>query len=222
MADLMALDLVDKGLVTDQIVLTVGYDTENLKDPERRKAYNGTVVMDHYGRQVPKHAHGTANLSRKTASTMLIVRAFLDLFDRITAPALLVRRVTLAANRIVPEGYDEDPSCFQLDLFTDLIQQETLQHALDRERRRQQAELSIKKKFGKNAILKGMNLKEGATTISRNHQIGGHKAGFKEESALCNPQTLMQISFICPTTVLPFVPVCPSMTGLHSLPPLPH
>ena len=176
MADLMALDLVDKGLVTDQIVLTVGYDIENLKDPERRKAYNGTVVMDHYGRQVPKHAHGTANLSRKTASTMLIVRAFLDLFDRITDPALLVRRVTLAANRIVPEGYDEEPSCFQLDLFTDPVQQEMLQHALNREKRRQQAELSIKKKFGKNAILKGMNLKEGATTISRNHQIGGHKA----------------------------------------------
>lgn len=176
MADLMALDLVDKGLVTDQIVLTVGYDIENLKDPERRKAYNGTVVTDHYGRQVPKHAHGTANLSRKTASTMLIVRAFLDLFDRITDPTLLVRRVTLVANRIIPERYAEEPACFQLDLFTDPYQQEALQLALMREKRRQQAELAIKKKFGKNAILKGMNLKDGATTRSRNGQIGGHKA----------------------------------------------
>ena len=176
MADLMALDLVDKGLVTDQIVLTVGYDIENLKDPERRKAYNGAVVIDHYGRPIPKHAHGTANLGRKTASTMLIVRAFLDLFDQIADPALLVRRVTLVANRIIPEGYADDPSCLQLDLFIDPVQQEALQFALNREKRRQQAELAIKKKFGKNAILKGMNLKEGATTISRNHQIGGHKA----------------------------------------------
>jgi len=164
MIDLMVLDLVDKGLVTDQIVLTVGYDRENLSDPIRRAAYRGAVIVDHYGRSVPKYAHGTANLGQWTASTMRITEAVLELYDKIVHPDLLVRRITLAANHILPAQEE----C-QLDLFTD-------QRELERERRRQQAELWIKKKYGKNAILKGMNLKEGATARDRNRQIGGHKA----------------------------------------------
>ena len=173
MTDLLVLDLVDHELVTDQIVLSVGYDRESLADPARRSAYTGAVVTDYYA--VPKHAHGTANLGRHTASTRLIVEAVLDLFDRITNPELLVRRVNLAANHVLPAcaantGYE------QLDLFTPPAELERQAAELEREHRRQLAELTIKKKYGKNAILKGMNLKDGATTRDRNSQIGGHKA----------------------------------------------
>ena len=176
MTDLMALDLVQKHLVTDQLTLTIGYDIENLSDPERQRTYQGPIVRDHYGRLIPAHAHGTANLGCKTASTAKIMEAVLALFDRITDPALLVRRVTLNACRIAPEGEATAPDYQQLDFFTSLSRQEQEAAAREREKRRQQAELSIKRKFGKNAIFRGMNLKEGATTLDRNRQIGGHKA----------------------------------------------
>lgn len=181
MVDLLVLDLVDKGLVTDQIVLTVGYDIENLTDPERRKAYTGPVTIDHYGRKIPKHAHGTINIGRKTSSTMLITKAVMELFDRIVDPALLVRRVNMAANHVVTEdSVQKNDFVEQLDLFTDYSalekQREEENAALEREKKLQKVELDIKKKFGKNAILKGMNLQDGATAKDRNRQIGGHKA----------------------------------------------
>ena len=181
MTDLLVLDLVDKGLVTDQMVLTVGYDIENLTDPEISRSYKGPVVTDHYGRKVPKHAHGTANLNRKTSSTVLITEAVMALYDRIVDPKLLVRRVNLVAAHIVDEGsLETDVSMEQLDLFTDFAevqrQREEDKAALERERRRQRAVIGIKKKYGKNAIIKGMNLEEGATAMDRNRQIGGHKA----------------------------------------------
>jgi DNA polymerase V len=150
---------------------------ENLTDPGRRSRYRGAVTTDHYGRQIPKHAHGTANLGGHTSSTRQIVQAVLDLFDRIVDPELLVRRVNLAANHVVGEASAlKLKPMEQLDLFTDYAAQQAEAAALDRERRMQKAMLSIQKKFGKNAILKGMNLEEGATTVERNRQIGGHKA----------------------------------------------
>ena len=180
MADQLVLDLVDKGLVTDQIVLTIGYDIENLTDPEIRKRYRGEVVMDHYGRQVPKHAHGTVNLPRYNSSTAIIVEAVVALFDKITDPNLLVRRVNLVACHIVPEHMAVQNLGFtQLNLFADPEEdrrREQEEAELKREKRRQKAVLTIKKKFGKNAIVKGMNLEEGATAMDRNGQIGGHKA----------------------------------------------
>lgn len=181
MIDLLTLELVDKGLVTDQIVLTVGYDIENLTDPKRKKAYKGSVTTDHYGRKIPKHAHGTVNLSRQTSSTKLITDAVMDLYDRIVSPDLLVRRLNMAANHVVSEEQvSESGQMEQLDLFTDYValeqQREKEELALEREKKVQQAVLSIKKKYGKNAILKGMNLQEGATARERNRQIGGHKA----------------------------------------------
>lgn len=181
MTDLLALDLVDKGLVTDQMVLTVGYDIENLTDPERNKAYKGPVKVDHYGRRVPKHAHGTINLESRTSSTKLIMNAVMELFERIVNPDLLIRRVSLVANHVIEEtAVVEETSYEQLDLFTDYEakskEKEAESEALEREKKMQQAVLSIKKKYGKNAILKGMNLQEGATTVDRNNQIGGHRA----------------------------------------------
>lgn len=175
MTDLLVLDLVDKGLVTDQITLTVGYDRENLTDPQISKWYTGPLTTDPYGRQIPKHAHGTARLDRQTASTKLITDAMMALFDRIVNPDLLIRRINITANHVTPEHMQKD-SFQQLDLFADPALQEKEAAALQREKRRQQAVLSIRKKYGKNAILKGMNYQEGATTIERNGQIGGHKA----------------------------------------------
>lgn len=182
MTELLVLDLVDKGLVTDQMVLTVGYDRGNLSDPRIREQYKGAVTTDHYGRKVPKSAHGTANLDRLTSSTKLITDAVMKLFDRIVDQNLLVRRVYVTANHIVTESdaVSKDGSYEQLDLFTDYSAREKKrkeeEKALEREKRMQQAMLSIQKKFGKNAILKGMDLQEGATTLERNKQIGGHKA----------------------------------------------
>lgn len=181
MADLLALDLVDKGLVTDQMVLTVGYDIENLSDPQRRSAYHGPVTTDRYGRQIPKHAHGTSNLGRATSSTKRLTQAVLELYDRIADPGLLVRRLNLTAAHVVAEvSAPQEAPPEQLDLFTDYeaARAKQAQEAaeLEREKRMQEAVLTIKKKFGKNAILKGMNLEEGATAQERNKQIGGHKA----------------------------------------------
>ena len=182
MADMLSLDLVEKGLVTDQLVVTIGYDIENLTDPQRRKKYHGDIVKDHYGRQIPKHAHGTINLEGYTSSTKKIVGAAAELYDRIADKNLLVRRLNIVANHVLPESAapKKNEGFQQLDLFTDYaalqVEQEQEQAALDREKKMQQAMLTIKKKFGKNAILKGMNLEEGATAKDRNAQIGGHKA----------------------------------------------
>lgn len=181
MTDLMALDLVDKGLVTDQIVLTIGYDIENLTDLQRRQSYKGDVTTDRYGRKVPKHAHGTTNLNRQTSSTRLITNAVMELYDKIVDKNLLIRRITVTANKLVDEASVRPKEQYQqLDIFTDyqaLEKEQAEEEAeLDREKRMQRAMLDIKKKFGKNAILKGMNLQEGATAKDRNSQIGGHKA----------------------------------------------
>lgn len=181
MTDLLVLDLVAKGLVTDQMVLTIGYDIENLANPEISNSYHGEVTTDHYGRKIPKHTHGTANLRRQTSSTMLIMDAVMELYDRVVDKNLLVRRINVTACRLVSEDSAKKPDAFeQLDLFTDYeaIQKKRAgeETALTREKRIQEAVLTIKKKYGKNAVLRGMNLEEGATTVSRNKQIGGHKA----------------------------------------------
>ena len=181
MTDLLVLDLVEKHLVTDQLVLTVGYDIDNLTDPNISRYYNGEVTIDRYGRKVPKHAHGTANLKFPTSSTRLITDAMLELFDRIVDKKLLVRRVNIAANRVVNESsVSTSAPPEQLDLFTDYEElerkQKAEQTALERERKAQQAIIELRKKYGKNAVLKGMNLQEGATTKDRNEQVGGHKA----------------------------------------------
>ncbi len=181
MTDLLVLDLVEKRQVTDQIVLTVGYDIDNLSDPKLRKQYKGEITTDRYGRKVPKHAHGTVNLDRQTSSTKLIMDAVLELYNRIVDPRLLVRRVTIVANRLADERVVKEKMSYeQLNLFTDyeaaLKKREEEQAALYKERKLQEVMLQVKKRYGKNAILKGTNLQEGATTMDRNNQIGGHKA----------------------------------------------
>ncbi len=180
MTELLVLDLVEKGLVTNQIVLTVGYDIENLTNDTIRSTYKGEIITDHYGRQVPKYAHGTWNLTRQTSSSKLIVDATMELFDKIVNKSLLVRRITIAVCKLARESDVQEKMPEQLDLFTDY---ETLEKRrqkeeenLQKEKRMQQAVIEIKKKYGKNAILKGMNLEEGATAKDRNRQIGGHKA----------------------------------------------
>ena len=183
MAESLALGLVDKSLVTDQLVLTVGYDRENLTDPARRRAYHGAVTTDRYGRQIPKHAHGTANLAQPTSFSRKIVEAVLALYDRIIDPTLLMRRLNLTACHVVGEveaAKARAASVEQLDLFTDYAARVQQQAAEEREEAKekniQHAMLDIQKKFGKNAILKGMDLQEGATARERNATIGGHKA----------------------------------------------
>ena len=181
MTDLLVLDMVEKGLVTDQIVLTIGYDIENLTDTKISRTYKGEVTTDHYGRKVPRQAHGSANIGRQTSSTMLIMKTVMELFDRIVDKNLLVRRMSVTANHLVGEDtVQKDSGGEQLDLFTDYeaLQKQRAEEeaALERERHIQEAILTLREKYGKNAVLKGMNLEEGATTISRNKQIGGHKA----------------------------------------------
>ena len=182
MADMLSLDLVDKGLVTDQLVVTVGYDIENLTDPARKAKYHGAVVKDHYGRQIPKHAHGTINLDGHTSSTRKIMCAAAELFDCIVGKNLLIRRLNVVANHVLPKESApvKNGGFEQLDLFTDYAaqqaQQEREKQELEREQKMQTAMLTIKKKFGKNAILRGMNLEEGATAKDRNGQIGGHRS----------------------------------------------
>ena len=181
MTDAIALELVDKRLVTNQLVLTISYDSESLSDPQIRAKYHGPITTDYYGRQVPKHAHGTANLERMTSSSRLITEAVMSLYDRIINPDLLVRRINLTTNNVVEESKaSEHNTPIQLDLFTDYEELERKRDeekaALEKERKMQEAVLSIKKRFGKNAILKGLNYEEGATAKDRNQQIGGHKA----------------------------------------------
>ena len=173
MADALALDLVSKNRVTDQIVMTVGYDIAN-------KDYKGEITVDRYGRKIPKHAHGTQNLKMQTSSEKLIRTATLELFDRIVDKDLLVRRLYITAGKVVDESEKKEPVSEQMNFFTDYAAEEKKRaeekERLEKERKRQQAVLDIKNKYGKNAILKGMNLEEGATAKSRNGQIGGHKA----------------------------------------------
>ncbi|MBE6784621.1 MAG: DNA methylase [Ruminococcaceae bacterium] len=181
MLEALSLDLVEKKLVTDQIVLTVGYDIENLTDAKRREAYNGEIKTDFYGRQIPKHARGTANIGRKTASTRLITDAVLKAYDENVDKKLLIRRINITANRVVPEAtLSQTPAPYQLSLFEDYEETEKQKAKedaeLEKERRIQETLIGIKNKFGKNAILKGLNLQEGATAKDRNEQIGGHKA----------------------------------------------
>lgn len=180
MAEAVSLDLVEKRLVTDQLVLTVGYDVESLKVPAFRNKYDGPVSTDFYGRQVPKHAHGTANLGQYTSSTQIISAAVTDLFDRIVHPDLLIRRLNLTTNHVVNEDLIEKEGPQQLDLFVDYeeVNRQRKEEEAERkkERRLQEAQISIKKRFGRNAILKGLNFDEGATAKERNQQIGGHKA----------------------------------------------
>ena len=177
MADALALDLVDKGLVTNQLVLTVGYDRENLDDPSRRQSYHGPVTTDRYGRKIPKHATGTENFPY-TSSANDLLRAVTALYDRIVDPNLLIRRLSISANKLLPEADAPKEEAEQLDLFTDYAAKEQREQADEaayaRERKIQEAMLGIKKKYGKNAILKGMNLEEGATAKERNQTIGGH------------------------------------------------
>ncbi len=181
MADQLALDLVGQRLATNQLTLTVGYDIDNLRDSERRKQYHGEIKTDRYGRQIPKHAHGTANLDEYTASSKRITAVILELFDRIVDKNLLIRRMYLTANRV--EGEDSlppEPAMEQLDLFTDYAANQAKKELeaaeLARERKLQEAMLGIKSKYGKNAILKGTNLMDGATAAERNSKIGGHRA----------------------------------------------
>ncbi len=183
MTDMLVLDLVEKKLITDQITLTIGYDADNLKNPEISRNYQGEVTVNHYGKKVPKHAHGTANLGKPTSSARQIMEAVLNLYGRIADPQLLIRRINITANHLTDESAAKEAgqdSFVQMDLFTDYEalekQKEKEEAALKKERAMQEAILSVRKKYGKNAILKGMNLEKGATAIERNHQIGGHKA----------------------------------------------
>lgn len=172
MADALALELVSKALVTDQIVLTVGYDIDNLK---AGSSYRGAVKIDRYGRRVPQHAHGSCNLGCFSSSSKLLVQAAADLYERITDSNLLVRRLTLAANHVLPAQAAAKKQEQELSLF-DFGNEAVQQAAGQRENRLQQAQLEIKRRFGKNAVLKGMSLLDGATAKERNEQIGGHKA----------------------------------------------
>ena len=177
MAEAASLHLVARHLATDQVVITVSYDAASLSDPSVKAKFKGPVGKDYYGRPVPKHAQGTANLGRPTSSTKLITEAVANLYDSITDRRLLVRRLNISTNRVVDEAEAAKPAPLQLDLFTDYESAEKeRRETLEKERRLQEAQLAIKQRYGKNAILKGIDFEEGATTRERNAQIGGHKA----------------------------------------------
>ena len=180
MTELLTLELVYKNLVTSQIVLTIGYDIENLTNSKISKEYKGEITFDRYGRKVPKHAHGTINLDHKTSSTKIIMDATMKLFERIINPKLLTRRITISVNDVVNENTIKQEKKFeQMDLFTNYEQKDKQEQEAkrreNREKNLQKAMINIKHRYGKNAIIKGMNLQEGGTTIERNGQIGGHK-----------------------------------------------
>ena len=179
MCDLLVLDMVDKGVATNQLTLTIGYDANSLKNPSR--PYLGEVTVDYYGRAIPKHAHGSVNFPLHTSSTEEIMEGVLKLYDRIINPNLLIRRVNISVNNLIRESERcDDIENEQMDLFTDYDKKDREKKAkqarYDREKSKQNALIAIKKKYGGNAVLRGMNLTEGATTIDRNKQIGGHKA----------------------------------------------
>lgn len=177
MLDLLVLDLVDKRLLTNMIVISIGYDIENLKNQEIRSNYKGEITTDYFGRKIPKHAHGTVNLDEYTSSTKIITNKVLELYDKIVNKSLLIKRVNLSACSLILESdYEVKPKIKQFSFFDEQENELIQKKDLEKERKAQEAILKIKKKFGKNAVLKGMNLEEGATTIDRNKQIGGHKA----------------------------------------------
>ena len=177
MTELLTLDLVKKNLVTSKMVLTIGYDIENLSNPEISKSYLGEVTLDHYGRKVPKSAHGTINIDHKTSSTKIITNSVMELYEKIINKKLLVRRINITAENVVNEDdYKNNKKFEQIDLFVDYNEIERQQNKEKSEKELQKAVLDIKTKYGKNAVLKGMNLIEGGTTIERNGQIGGHKS----------------------------------------------
>lgn len=180
MADTLTLDLVNKHLISNQFVLTIGYDVENLLDPKIANLYHGEITIDNYGRSIPKHAHGTANIDHKTSSTNIITNEVIKLYDKIVNPNLLIKRINLTACDVVNENYQENVVITkQLDLFSnnDAInkQKEQELNSEIEERKIQRALLNIKNKYGKNSILKGMNLEEGSTQKDRNEQVGGHR-----------------------------------------------
>lgn len=180
MSDLLSLDLVAKHLVTSQLVLTIGYDIDNLKIQKIRDKYNGEITTDHYGRSIPKHSHGTINIDHQTSSSRVIMEYMLKLYERIVNKDLLIRRINIVANNVIDERLiDDTPKYEQIDLFTNYQVQEEIKkkekEAELEEKKLQNVLLSLKNKYGKNSILKGMNLEDGGTTIDRNGQIGGHK-----------------------------------------------
>ena len=177
MTELLTLDLVEKNLVTSQLVLTLGYDVDNFKDSEILKNYHGEITYDHYGRKVPKHAHGTIHLNHKTASTKQITKKVIELFEKIANPNLLVRRINITACEVESEvNYINQKRYEQVDLFTDYQKLKEEEQKEKIEKNLQKAVIEIKDKFGKNAILKGMNFEKGGTTIERNGQVGGHRS----------------------------------------------
>ena len=175
MTELLALDLVKKNLVTNQIVLDIGYDIDNLTNPIISNFYNGEITIDRYGRKVPKHAHGTVNIDHKTSSCKIITEHVMSLYKRIVNDKLLVRRINITANNVVNENSVKEDTYEQIDLFVDYNELNRKRKKEKDEKEIQKAMLDIKSKYGKNAILKGMNLQKEGTTIERNSQIGGHK-----------------------------------------------
>ena len=179
MCDALVLDMVDKGIATNQAVLTVGYDVESLSIPGM--TYRGEITRDHYGREVPKHAHGTVNFNRHTSSTEEITDGILDLYDRIVNPALLIRRLNIGVNNLASESVRKSEGrAEQMDFFTDYTDADKkakeAEESYAKEKQRQSAVIAIRKRFGGNSIIRGMSLEDGATAIDRNMQIGGHKA----------------------------------------------
>ena len=179
MIDLLSLDLTDKHLVTKQLVLDIGYDIENLTKPTIRRLYDGEITIDSYGRQVPKHSHGTINLDYNTSSTKVLSKKCIELFDRIVNKNLLIRKINITACNVINENKAKNEVVFeQLNLFcstNDSEQNIEEKKKQEEDNKLQHTLINIKNKYGKNSILKGMNLEEGATTIDRNNQVGGHK-----------------------------------------------
>ena len=181
MADSVSYELIEKRLLTDQLVLTVGYDVESLTNQNIASQYRGTIHTDRYGRNVSTHAHGTINIETPTSSASVLIEKVAELYDMIINPKLLVRRLTLSINRLVSEDdLKGQPAARQLSLFDDVEEirriEKTEKERQDKERRQQEAILRLREKFGKNVVLKGLNFADGATQKERNRQIGGHKA----------------------------------------------
>ena len=175
MTELLALDLVERGLVTNQIVLEVGYDVDNLKNQAISSLYNGEITTDKYGRKVPKHAHGTINIDHQTASSKVLTEHIMELYKQIVNKQLLVRRINITVNNVVNENMVKTSDYEQINLFVDYAEVNEKRKKEEAEKEIQKAMIGIKSKYGKNAILKGMNLQKEGTTIERNKQIGGHK-----------------------------------------------
>lgn len=181
MTDMIALDLVEKGLVTNQIVLLIGYDSVNLTDSAISKKYTGNITVDYYGRKVPKHARGNVSLGKYTSSSKVITEKVMETFFSVFDKNLFSRRINITACNVIPESEAVNRKIpVQLDFFTDYElldkQLDEEKEILEKEKKKQSALIEIKNKYGKNAILKGMNFEDGATAKDRNNQIGGHKA----------------------------------------------